>query len=157
MSTKLTKTQLPMIESKTLQLVFAAARAQDEISRYLSATLTKQGYVSATPATLNFLSTLECGVNYGSEIARTLGVSRQQVAKTVRHFCQLGYLEQVESTGKQKKIIFTRSGEQLMSDSRRLLAELDGIIAEELGDAILAATETGLKDIQGVVAQKSAI
>lgn len=156
MSTKLTSAQLPMIESDSLRLVFAAARAQETITQYLSASLTNQGYRSATPATLNFLSTLECGVNYGSEIARTLGVSRQQVAKTVRQFCELGYLRQVDGEGKQKKILFTQSGEKLMSDSRRLLAELDLIILEELGDTVLEITEDGLSQIQYVVAQKCA-
>ncbi len=153
MSTTLTTTQLPMIESKTLQLAFAAARTQEVITQYLSTSLTKQGYISATPATLSFLSTLECGENCGSEIARNLGVSRQQVAKTVRQFCQLGYLRQVNSIGKQKEIIFTKSGEQLMFDSRLLLAELDKIISEKLGNATLEATENGLSKIQSVVAQ----
>ena len=83
-----------MVESKTLPLVQSCSSLADAVAFYLSFKLDEMGYVSITPSLLSFLSVLECGINYGSEIARTLGVSRQMVAKTVKELCRLGYLEQ---------------------------------------------------------------
>lgn len=128
MSTKFTRRGVPLIESQSLQLIQSALRLNDVITKYLSQRLIEKGYVSLTPSLLSFLSILECGVNYGSEIARNLGVTRQMVAKTVKELCQLGYLEQLNGAGKQKEIHFTETGEYLMSDARQLLAEMDEIL-----------------------------
>lgn len=104
---------------------------------------------------MNFLSTLECGVNYGSEIARTLGVSRQMVAKTVKELCEANYLEQREALGKQKEIVFTKTGELLMSDARQLLADVDKILNKEIGQNKIESTVTHLQNIQKIVAKLS--
>ena len=116
------------MESQSLQLIQSASRLNDVITKHLSQRLVEKGYTSLTPSLLSFLGILECGVNYGSEIARTLGVTRQMVAKTVKDLCRLGYLEQIDGTGKQKEIHFTEMGEHLMSDARQLLAEVDKIL-----------------------------
>ena len=121
------------MESQSLQLIQSASKLNDVITKYLSQRLVEKGYAALTPSLLSFLSILECGVNYGSEIARNLDVSRQMVAKTVKELCQLGYLEQIVGTGKQKEIHFTESGEYLMSDARQLLAEVDGILFKGVG------------------------
>ena len=117
-----------MLESQSLQLIQSAQRLNDVMTQYISQRLVEKGYVSITPSLLSFLSVLVCGVNYASEIARNLDVTRQMVAKTVKQLCQSGYLEQIDSTGKQKQIRFTETGEYLMSDARQLLAELDEIL-----------------------------
>ena len=128
MSTRFTQKGIPMVESQSLQLIQSAERLNDVITQYLSQRLVEKGYESLTPSLLSFLSILECGVNYGSEIARNLDVTRQMVAKTAKQLCQLGYLEQIDGAGKQKEIRFTETGEYLMSDARQLLAELDEIL-----------------------------
>lgn len=137
-----------MVESQSLRLVFAAARTHEQIARYLSEALDAKGYESATPSTLNFLSALECGENYGSEIARSLGVSRQMVAKTVKELCRVGYLEQIEGAGKQKQILFTQRGEELMADSRKLLAKLDTRLSKKLGKSTVKKTVEKLEAIR---------
>jgi len=104
MSTRFTRKGIPMVESRSLQLIQSAQRLNDVITL------------------------LECGVNYGSEIARNLDVTRQMVAKTVKQLCKLGYLEQIDGAGKQKEIHFTVTGECLISDARQLLSELDEIL-----------------------------
>ena len=151
MSTKLTNKDIPMVKSQSLQLFFGAAKMNEQISLYLSNALKERGYKSITPCVLNFLSALECGTNYGSEIARSLGISRQMVAKKVKELCRVGYLEQVNGKGKQKQILFTQLGEHLMSDSRQLLAELDEILCEKLDQSSLQETVERLKSIQAVV------
>ena len=153
MSTTLTQEKPTMIDSQALQLVLGAAQINHSISLYLSTTLKNKGYTFATPAALNFLSTLECGVNYGSEIARNLGVSRQMVAKTVKGLCSAGYLEQQDDVGRQKKIIFTATGEQLMSDARTLLADIDTALTTQLSKTSIATTITNLNKIQRLMVQ----
>jgi len=153
MSTRLTTNDVPMVESETLKLVIGAGQVNDSISQYLSNTLKSNGYTFASPSALNFLSALECGVNYASEIARNLGVSRQMVAKTVKELCLAGYLEQLSGVGKQKKIVFTITGEQLMSDARQLLAEIDQTLNEQLGSDTIATTVKHLNTIQELIGQ----
>ncbi len=140
-----------MVESQSLKLVFGAARMNDQISLFLARSLEGLGYGGATTSMLSFLSTLECGVNYGSEIARSLGISRQMVAKTVKELVRLGYLEQVEGQGKKKPILFTEKGEHLMSDARRLLAELDLRLSEVMGPGVLEDLVEKLDTIQARV------
>jgi len=141
-----------MIDSQALQLVLGAAQVNNLISQYLTKSLKNKGYMLVTPASLSFLSTLECGVNYGSEIARDIGVSRQMVAKTVKGLCLAGYLEQKDDVGKQKKIVFTDAGELLMSEARQLLAGIDKVLKTELSEGALAATVTNLNSIQMLMA-----
>lgn len=151
MSTRFTKGDIPIVESRSLQLFFGAAEMNEQISLYLSNALKEKGYKSITPCVLNFLSALECGTNYGSEIARSLCISRQMVAKKVKELCCVGYLEQADSKGKQKPILFTELGEQLMSDSRQLLAELDEILCEKIDRTTLEETIERLKNIQAAI------
>lgn len=132
MSTRFTRRGVPLVESQSLLLIQSASRLNDVITKYLSQRLVEKGHTSLTPSLLSFLSILECGVNYGSEIARNLGVTRQMVAKTVKELCHLGYLEQIDSAGKQKEIHFTETGEYLMSDARQLLAEVDEILFKDV-------------------------
>lgn len=153
MSTKLTIKGAPMAESQALKLVLGAAQVHELTTRYLSKTLKGKGYESATPSILNFLSTLECGVNYGSEIARKLGVSRQMVAKTIKELSYTGYLEQVDGEGKQKKILFTETGKLLMSDARQLLYDIDKVLIRELGLNSIETTVASLDRIQDLIVQ----
>jgi len=155
MSTRLTINKIPMVESQSLQLVLAAAQVHEKTSLYVSESLKKKGYKFASPSILNFLSTLECGINYGSEIARNLGVSRQMVAKTVKELCNANYLEQREGVGKQKQIIFTKTGELLMSDARQLLSDVDSLLNKDMGETQLKTTVTNLESIQKIMTQLS--
>ena len=155
MSTRFTQSDIPMVESQSLKLVLAAAQVHEKTSLYLSESLKTKGYKFASPSILNFLSTLECGINYGSEIARTLGVSRQMVAKTVKELCNANYLEQREGLGKQKEIVFTLTGEHLMSDARQILASIDLILNKEMGDLQLNTMITNLEGIQKIMTRLS--
>lgn len=151
MSTWFTERGIPMADSQSLRLVLGTAGVHDHLTQYVAQILNHKGYNDVSPAMLNFLSTLDCGVNYGSEIARRLNVSRQMVAKTVKELCQAGYLEQVQTKGNQKQILFTTSGEQLMSDVRMLLAQLDKVLCEEIGETALDEAIAILDAIQLVV------
>jgi len=114
-----------MNDSMTLKLLKSTDFLQTKISQMLVYELQKKGYSAINVSRLGFLSALECGVNYASEVSRNLGVSRQMVSKTVKELCELNYLSQEKATGKQKAIIFTLRGEQLISECRSLLVDFD--------------------------------
>lgn len=142
-----------MADSNTLRLVSTTANLSEKITAYVSQRLREKGYASASAPVLGFLSKLECGENYASEIARDLGVSRQMVAKTVKELCEAGYLKQEAGTGKQKKILFTLEGERLISDARNLLLELDAILANSIGENALLKTLVNLDTISSQITE----
>ncbi len=137
MSTKFTKRDIPMADSRSLKLIFASANLHDQFTQYMAEYLRLQGFEAVSPSMLNFLSALDCGINYSAEIARRLKVSRQMAAKIVKELCRAGYLEQIEGVGKQKQILFTELGEHLISTVRLALADLDQVFIERLGEAPL--------------------
>jgi len=153
MSTELTKNNIQMVDSWTLQLVMAATEVQELASNYLCTELMNRGFV-ITKASLNFLSTLECGVNYASEIARKTGVSRQMVAKTVKELCNKGYLKQLDSTGKQKQILFTKKGELLIAESRMILSDIDKTLTHSIQAKSLVDTLKVMNSIREVLSDK---
>lgn len=155
MSTKFTKHGVPMVESQSLQLIQHASQLNDAMTQHISQRLIARGHTSLTPSLLSFLSTLECGVNFGSEIARKLGVTRQMVAKTVKELCRLGYLEQVQGTGRQKEILFTERGEQLMSEARTLLSELDNMLLDSTDGEKISQLINELSRIYKLVEQQT--
>ncbi|MEX2501978.1 MAG: HTH domain-containing protein [Trueperaceae bacterium] len=101
--------------------------------RHVADGLRADGFHDISPSTLEFLDALDCGVTVAAEIARSLGVSRQMVAKTVKDLCRAGYLAQLDGKGRQKRIVFTDRGERLMERVRRRLRELDDVIDAQLG------------------------
>ncbi len=157
MSTRLTEKGTPMVESQALQLVQEASEVSDLITHHVADELQGLGYHGATPSMLGFLSALECGINYGSDIARKLGVSRQMVAKTVRELSQVGYLEQLSVGGRQKQIVFTLQGEHLMADARRTLAALDRRLAKQLAATTVLTTVKNLDRIKLVLQHSGTI
>lgn len=151
MSTKVTQDDIPMVDSQTLKLVFSTAKVNEQITTYVSNSLKNMGYQSASVSTLSFLSTLDCGVNYGSEIARNLGVSRQMVAKIVKELCAAGYLIQADGKGKQKQILYTELGEKLIAESRKILSQLDSSLSKELGKTPLKVTISRLERVSSAL------
>lgn len=153
MSTQLTRAGVPMVDSQTLKLVLEVAQVSELAARSLSSILVSRGYESLTPSLLSFLSTLDCGINYGSEIARNLDVSRQMVAKMVKELSRLGYLSQRDGVGRQKLIEFTPRGELLIAEARSLLAEMDVLMARRLGAGAIESMLSDLRVIKEIVLQ----
>lgn len=125
MSTRFTERGVALVDSVSLQLVLRSAQISDLAGVLIAKRLACLGYEGLSSSHLNFLGAMDCGVNFGSDIARRLGVSRQMVAKTVKHLCSLEYLEQQEGQGRQKEIHFTVRGENLMADARKVIATFD--------------------------------
>ncbi len=142
-----------MVDSRSLKLLCAAAAMHDQFTDYVAEQLNLKGFEGVSPAMLNFLSALDCGTNYGAEIARRLKVSRQMVAKTVKELCAIGYLEQREGEGKQKQILFTEQGEYLMAAARSILADLDQILIDRFSEAQVEKITLQLETITDVLNQ----
>ncbi len=140
-----------MRDSMTLQLVMTAGALQESISGLLLQRLHQKGYSAITASRLSFLSTLECGVNYASDVARNLGVSRQMVAKTVRELSELGYLEQKPANGKQKTIEFTQNGENLIAACREIMVDLDALLLTNQSKENIDTTAAHLQQIKNTI------
>lgn len=147
-----TQSSLTMADSRSLDLVFALARAHDVLLDYVARTLAARGYRGITPSVLAFLGQLDCGVNVASEVARRLGQSRQMVAKTVRQLGDLGYLNMAPdpARGNQKMITFTGDGEQLIAEARSILVSLEARLDAILGDISLDALVAAIKRVEGL-------
>ena len=151
MSTRFTERGVPMAESLSLQLAAQAREVHQSIVECVATRLAASGHGAVTPSLLSFLEALDCGVNYGSEIARRLKVSRQMVARTVRELVSAGYLEQGVGDGRQKPIRFTESGERLISSARQLLVELDRELARHLEKTALRDAVRTLESVRRAV------
>ncbi len=157
MSTKLTIGDNAMLDSNTLKLVFASATVNEMITQYLAMMLDKKGYQLISVSRLQFLSALDCGVNIGSDIARKLNISRQMVAKSVKELCEAGYLQQQAGVGRQKLIMFTPLGEQLIAQARALLADLDQVFQQQLSYNSLVETLSHLDNMQTAMSELLAL
>lgn len=151
MSTKFTRQEIRMVDSQSLRLLLVSAELHDQFTEYVAEYLRSKGFDGISPSMLHFLSALDCGTNYGAEIARRLKVSRQMVAKTVKELCRAGYLEQIEGVGKQKQILFTEKGERLMSMARSGLADLDQVFIKRFSKMQVEEITTRLKALTGVL------
>jgi len=151
MSTKFTMRGIPMADSQSLKLLFAATDLHDQFTEFVAEHLRLKGFDDISPSMLHFFSALDCGINYGAEIARRLKVSRQMVAKTVKELCRAGYLEQTEGFGKQKQILFTEKGEHLMSAARLALANLDRVFIEHFSEAVVEEITARLQTLREVL------
>jgi DNA-binding MarR family transcriptional regulator len=132
--TSLRKTNLPMVESRSLRVALTLRQAQSELIQWLVDKLRARGHSDLTIPALDFMGQLDCGINHASDVARALNVSRQMVAKTVLDLTRKGWLEQTPDPdkGNRKVIVFTAEGERVMSDARQVLAELDAILDQTL-------------------------
>jgi DNA-binding MarR family transcriptional regulator len=153
MSTRFTPDGVPMVDSRSLQLATLSAAVRERVVQRVADGLRVDGFHDVSPSTLEFLDALACGVNVASEIARSLGVSRQMVAKTVKDLCQMEYLAQLEGKGRQKRIVFTPRGEMLMARVRQRLRDLDTVIDAQIGsrrlDDALASLDALVRLLDG--------
>lgn len=139
MSTKLTRKSpnagYDLVDSHALALTQAAGAFQDKMVGWLLTRLSTDGFETLTAAQLGFLGALDCGPNHASKLARTLGISRQAVHKTVRELERAGWLatRPDEDLGNQRAIVFTNEGERMMAAARNHFLDLDAALVREFG------------------------
>jgi DNA-binding MarR family transcriptional regulator len=139
MSTKLTRKSptagYDLDESHALALTQATEVFRDRMIVWLLSKLTNDGFEGLKASQLTFLGSLDCGVNFAAELARTLRISRQAVHKTVRELETAGWLatRPDEKLGNQRVIVFTEEGERMMSHARAHFLEFDTLLLREFG------------------------
>ncbi len=161
MSTELTtspQSALPMVESRSLTLVFLLSEVNEKLLARLAMDLAARGHARVTASALGFLGQLDCGINHAAGIAERLGVSRQMVAKTVAEMERAGWLKQApDPQRRNRKVIrFTPEGERLMADARLTLAELDAQLERDCGAAFLPELITTLERLKSGIASPEA-
>jgi DNA-binding MarR family transcriptional regulator len=127
MSTNLTTSPDHEAESLSLLLHQAARGFQARLSAELARRLAARRGWRIAPGQLGFLGALICGENSPSDIARSLGVTRQAAQKQAHELAAAGYLaiRRDPARGNRTLIVFTATGERLMADCRAELAAMD--------------------------------
>lgn len=130
-----TDAPLDFPESRSLALAATLSRAYESILRDVAGEVRERGFETITPAHVNFISALDCGVTQSSEVARRLGVSRQAVYRVARELTAAGVIELVRhpERGNEKVVQFTPDGERLVSELRQSLARMDQRLEDALG------------------------
>lgn len=143
MSIKLTRRSpisgFDLADSHALLLTQAAVTFRERMVSWLLSKLQGEGFEGLKASQLTFLGSLDCGVNFAAELARTLQISRQAVHKTVRELEGAGWLStRPDGTlGNQRVIVFTPEGERLMSHARAHFQTLDRLLIQQFGEETL--------------------
>lgn len=131
MSTKMTTIDASpayeMADSRSLRLVHLTSNFERRVQKWLVDLLHARGFIDLTQSQLSFLGALDCGPNSASQIATSLGITRQAVHKTVKELEIRGWLtSEADPIRRNQRIItFTDEGERMMSEARALFKELD--------------------------------
>ena len=143
MSIELTTRSDHASESLSLDLFQAARGFQARVSATLSVRLAERWGWTVAPGQLAFLGALICGENSPSDIARSLGISRQAAQKQAQELAAAGHLAIARdpARGNRTVIAFTDLGARLMADCRSELARMD---AELHGDPEVLRAAAGL-------------
>ena len=117
------------------QLGLLLLAGQQWVTTGLVRLMAKRGHEDLTAAHLMFLSNLDCGDTYASEVARRLGVSRQAVYRSTRELQRIGVLtlETDEVRRTQKLIRMSGRGQQIAIDARLCLEEIEAALSECIG------------------------
>ncbi|MEP4197296.1 MAG: MarR family winged helix-turn-helix transcriptional regulator [Aliishimia sp.] len=144
MSTELPRTSplagFDLLDSHALGLTQAAASFRDRMTVWLLSKLHDDGFEGLKAGQLSFLGSLDCGVNFAAELARTLQISRQAIHKTVRELEDAGWLttRPDDTLGNQRVIVFTQEGERMMSYARAHFQTMDALLIAQFGADRLA-------------------
>jgi DNA-binding MarR family transcriptional regulator len=131
MSTKMTTISTSpaydMADSRSLKLVHLTSNFERRVQKWLVDLLHTRGFIDLTQSQLSFLGALDCGPNSASQIATSLGITRQAVHKTVKELEIRGWLtSEADPIRRNQRIItFTDEGERMMSEARALFKKLD--------------------------------
>lgn len=160
MSTKLTRRSpvagYDLVESTSLALTQATETFRTRMVDWLLVQLEADGFAGLKANQLTFLGSLDCGVNFAAGLARTLGISRQAVHKTVRELEGAGWLATRPDAElkNQRVIVFTDEGERMMSCARQYFLELDRSLQHQFGEKFLTEVESFLDFDPSAVRQK---
>jgi DNA-binding MarR family transcriptional regulator len=119
-----------------LQLGLLLMGGQQWLTSSLLHLMAQRGHGDLTTAHLMFLSNLDCGDTYASEVARRMGVTRQAVYRTTRELQRLKILTlETDPTRKTQKVIrMTAHGQRVVGDARACLDEIEAALQLRIGE-----------------------
>jgi DNA-binding MarR family transcriptional regulator len=117
------------------QLSLLLLSAQHWVMTSLLRLMAERGHSDLTAAHLMFLSNLDCGDTYASEVARRMGVTRQAVYRSTQELQRLKVLKlQNDESRKNHKIIrMTKHGQHVVLDARYCFAEIEATLSARIG------------------------
>lgn len=136
--------------SKNLrQLLIRASRT---LNAMIAEELDKNGYVKVRPAHSALLANLEFGGSSVTDVADRAGMTKQAMGLLVAELVELGYIAR-ESDERDKRahvITLTESGQKLMSDTLRIVDDIEVRYSNILGEQTMDGLRTGLAAFMGV-------
>jgi DNA-binding MarR family transcriptional regulator len=101
----------------------------------LQSYLRARGWSEITRAQSMIIANVVMGVVRPSDIARTLGVSRQAIHITLKELVDAGILDLTDDPddGRVKIVRFTKDGERRRQDARKAVAKLTAELARRIG------------------------
>lgn len=129
-----------LVNSHALALTQAAESFRGRMTHWLLDKLKEDGFDALKANQLSFMGSLDCGENFAAALARSLGISRQAVHKTVRELETAGWLKTRpdDALGNQRVIVFTQEGERMMACARGHFLALDAMMEQSFGPQNLA-------------------
>jgi DNA-binding MarR family transcriptional regulator len=134
-------------DTQPLPLTVLLETASRSILHNLVARLRACGHAGVTDPHLVLIGNLDCGATHAAQIAQRLDVSRQAISKTLRELQKMGVIRLENDTMRrnQKVVVMTAMGERLALDARRELAEIEALIANEIGPEAMVALRSALE------------
>src|SRR5918994_1728419 len=131
-------------------LGFLLAKASQRWNELLSAGFSEHGFSEVRPSYGSVLVPLfeEDGLRIG-EVARRARLSKQTMTTMVRLAERDGLVERRADArdGRATRVHLTKKGRRFKPVAERILAELDELATEALGDRTLSATERALAEL----------
>lgn len=126
---------MPRTSQPRPQLGLLLLAGQQWVVTSLLQLMSARGHGDLTAAHMMFLSNLDCGDTYASEVARRMGVSRQAVYRSTRELQRLKILKlETDAARKTQKIIrMTKHGQQVVLDARCCLDAIEAALGERIG------------------------
>jgi DNA-binding MarR family transcriptional regulator len=127
-------------------LLFAAFRG---IIDELHARLAREGHPDVRPAYGFAMQAIGLDGATATEVARSLGISKQAAGKTIDRLAELGYAERLDdpADGRRKLVRLTPRGTDSLVRSAAIFAELRDGWARQLGPQRLHELEADLRTV----------
>lgn len=113
--------------------------------------LDARGFADVRPALHYAMTAIELGADSGSELGRSLSVTKQAAAKTIAILTERGWVAASPDTvdRRRNRLMVTELGRRVMREGEQIFDELRQAWRDEIGTDELAALEERLAEFVG--------